>query len=65
MNTKTYTVVITGQQQHITGSTHEHISEAQLAEILNRYWDEDYPKPQPDGNSYELNGDRYITITKN
>ena len=65
MNTqKTYTVVITGQQSHITGSTHENITAAQLAEILNRYWDESLPKPQPDGNCYELNNDRYITIVE-
>ena len=35
-----------------------------VKDALNRYLDESLPNPQPDGNSYELNNDRYITITK-
>ena len=59
---KNYTVTTTGQQSHISGNTYENQDENQVNLILDKYLDEDYPKPQFDGESYELNGDLYITI---
>ena len=60
---KKYNVVTTGQQSHISGNTYENQDENQVNLILDKYLDEDYPKPQFDGESYELNIDLYITIT--
>jgi len=59
---KNYTVTTTGQQSHINGKTYENQTENQVQLILDKYWDEDYPKPQFNGDSYELNGDLHITI---
>ena len=59
---KNYTVTTTGQQSHINGKIYENQTENQVQLILDKYWDEDYPKPQFNGDSYELNGDLHITI---
>lgn len=59
---KTYTVTITGNQNHIKGDVYENQTESQVAEILNKYHDTDYPTPQMDGNFWELNCDKNICI---
>ena len=59
---KTYTVTITGQQSHIEGNLFENRTAEQVNTIIEYYWDTDYPRPQMDGNSWELNGDTYIRI---
>lgn len=59
---KTYTVTITGQQSHIKGNVYENQTEAQVSEIINKFHDVDYEMPQFDGESYELNNDKYIRI---
>lgn len=61
---KKYIVVTTGQQPHIDGNIYEDKTANQVQLILEKYWDEDYPKPQINGKNYELNGDLYITITE-
>jgi len=59
---KTYNVSIKGQQSHISGENFVNQTETQVNAIIEKYWDEDYPKPQFDGESWELNNDQYITI---
>ena len=60
----TYKVTITGQQKHIKGNLWNNQKIESINNMLSSYWDNDYPKPKLDGNSYELNGDQYITIEK-
>jgi len=57
-----YNVTITGQQKHISGNEFLNQTEKQVNAIIEKYWDEDYPKPQIDGESWELNNDQYIKI---
>ena len=59
---KTYKVTISGVQSHIKGDVFESQTESQVESIINKYWDEDYPKPKYDGNNWELNGDQNICI---
>jgi hypothetical protein len=59
---KTYTVTISGQQSHIQGNLFENRTPEQVNEIIMQYWDNDYPRPQIDGNNWELNGDTNIRI---
>ena len=61
---KTYKVTITGNQQHISINEWEGQNVADVENILNSYWDKDYPKPQMDGNNWELNGDQNICIVQ-
>ena len=62
---KNHNVTITGQQKHISGNSFENQTESEVNAIIEKYWDEDYPKPQFDGESWELNNDQYIRIEKN
>lgn len=60
-----YTVTITGNQKHIQGEVFENQTLAQVELIIDKFHDTDYPKPQIDGNNWELNNDRNICIIKN
>ena len=59
-----YTIVTTGQKSNTTRSTYVNRNMNEVLLILDSYWDEDYPRPKFNGESFELNGDLYITITK-
>ncbi|MGU3377641.1 hypothetical protein [Chryseobacterium sp. M5A1_1a] len=63
---KTYTVKITGQQDHINSlnNVFEHQTESQVNAIIEKYLDDDYSMPKFDGNSYELNNEYYIEIVE-
>ena len=61
---ETFKVTITGQQKHISGSEYENQTTSDIENILNKYWDDEYPKPENDGNSWELNNDQFICIEK-
>ena len=59
---KTFKVTITGNQAHIVGNEWENQSSSNVENILNTYWDDQYPKPQKDGENWELNVDKNIRI---
>jgi hypothetical protein len=60
---KTYKVTISGQQKHIAKINFEGRTAEQVEAIIDRYYDEEEsPRPQMDGNSYELNCSQYIRI---
>ncbi len=59
---KTFKVTITGIQAHIKGDVFTNCTENDVLLILDKYHDIDYPMPKFDGQSYELNGDKYIRI---
>lgn len=59
---KTYNVTIKGKQEHISGLEFKNHTESQVDAIIDKYHDAEYPKPQNDGNYWELNGDRNIKI---
>ena len=61
---KTYKVTISGIQSHINGNIYENQTISEVESIFNSYWDEDFPKPQIDGDNWELNGDQNICIEK-
>ena len=60
---KTYNVTITGQQSHISEARFENQTESQVKAIIFNYWDSDHcPRPEFDGESWEINNDHYIKI---
>ena len=60
---KTYKVTITGQQKHIASINFEGRTAEQVEAIIDRYYEEkEGPRPQMDGNSWDLNCDQYIRI---
>lgn len=59
-----YNVKITSQQNSMNFRFYENVSENTVNSLIDKYRNDQFPFPEWDGESHELNSDEYIRIEK-